>query len=86
MERKRLGSLSAWREWIEIRIIRFQRFDDAAGLSPHGESGLKFGLAHKCAVLPFGLSPHGESGLKLPPDVKALAESGLSPHGESGLK
>jgi len=36
-----IPSLPAWGEWIEIGRLSAHIFEDG-GLSPHGESGLKF--------------------------------------------
>jgi len=55
-------SLPTRGEWIEI-----SRVESTAllrlGLSPHGESGLKW-LPVQSSTIPLSLSPHGESGLK----------------------
>ena len=77
-------SLSSWRAWIEMRIGTPQ-IPALPGRSPHGERGLKYGLARIVLML-TRRSPHGERGLKC--DGRALGEHVVcrSPHGERGLK
>ena len=68
-------------EWIEIQR-QFCRQRALYGLSPCGESGLKFAV-HRGALEPLGLSPCGESGLKwLPGDAGAPGAASLPMRGE----
>ena len=56
-------SLSSWRAWIEIDPVDAGLLCDG-GRSPHGERGLKCGLARTVLMPTRSRSPHGERGLK----------------------
>mgnify|MGYP006875923028 CR=1 FL=1 len=78
-------SLPAWGEWIEIVFAPVPLVPDP-GLSPHGESGLKFTYPWYNITTKLSLPAWGEwieicTGS--PPRKYHLR---LSPHGESGLK
>ena len=77
-------SLSSWRAWIEIAMLRKGRWIQLCR-SPHGERGLKYGVAVRRAE-PVCRSPHGERGLKCVQVADQSAGLRRSPHGERGLK
>ena len=79
------ASLPAWGEWIEI-IKQKNKNPTKTGLSPLGESGLKYIVVLDSLLLFLSLSPLGESGLKLYRQKKKILLKSLSPLGESGLK
>ena len=79
------GSLPMRGEWIEIARPA-QSGTRPAGLSPCGESGLKYPCTKNRDIIHPGLSPCGESGLKLAGEGYNARQYRLSPCGESGLK
>ena len=77
-------SLPAWGEWIEIGASQ-PAYMAHAGLSPHGESGLKSHIAHKNSGGAESLPARGEWVEILIHGVMLRTLFRLLPYEENGL-